>query len=228
MRFLIVLLLVVVSGCSVSPVPKNIQARRVEVHNKSETLKNVIHEGDILFRLGNALAGSVDFSDMVAVVSESDFSHAVIVHKIIGSDVIVADVSVLGIERQFLEDWLMEANKNIVVKRLKAQYKQHLPNVLKSLQQVIDDDVLYDDSFEPGADRLYCTELVDYCFRTNGIPLAPMIRMRDLPSFNKKWIIAGFAELLTDLDLDTEVVVAGNDQIGLFSSPYLETVIDLR
>ena len=56
-------------------------------------------------------------------------------------------------------------------------------------------------------------------------PLADRVRIRDLPRYN---VFIALCCLIGRIDPNQEIVVAGNDEIGLFSSPMLETVVDLR
>ena len=79
--------------------------------------------------------------------------------------------------------------------------------------------------FIPDDDRFYCTEMVDHCFRTTGHPLAERIRIKDFPN-NGLVMYIGCA--VGRIDMNNQAVVVGNERIGLFSSPMLETVLDLR
>lgn len=224
------LILLVLTGCSMSPIPYNVSSMYKSTHEKL-FVQSKLCPGDIVFRQGEALVagGLINFSALVAQVSDSDFSHAAIVCDVINGEAVIADVSYNGMQRFFFVDWLMDGNKNIVVKRLKPEYTSYIPIVLGKVKDLIKQDPLYAESFKDLDDnKFYCIEVVDYCFRESGLSLADRIRIRDLPNFSDVYLIAGLAELLTNIDLDSKVVIAGNDEIGLFSSPYLETIIDLR
>jgi hypothetical protein len=67
--------------------------------------------------------------------------------------------------------------------------------------------------------------MVDHCFRVTGHPLASRIRIKDFPN-NGLVMYIGCA--IGRIDMNNQAVVAGNERIGLFSSPMLETVLDLR
>ena len=222
-----IICLIFTSSCVISPVPKNMEHLYKETQRVVPVLEQVLQEGDINFRLSDArvLNNKISFSKLIADLCESDFSHAALIYKITDEGVIVADVSVLGIERKFLRDWYIDETKNVVVKRLKPQYQQYKPKVLAELYRLIQEDVLYDEHFIQGNDKYYCTEVVDHCFRLAGLPLADAIRIKDLPAFN---LIHSFASLIAQVNVNDKVIVAGNESIGLFSSPFLETVIDLR
>ncbi len=230
MRLAVFVFLALLPGCAISPVPKNIITMHRDAHQKTEQIQHLLQPGDIIFRLGDAriAGGKLNFSELVAKISDSDFSHAVIVCSVTNGEAVVADVSILGLQRYYLVDWLIDGQKNIVVKRLSSAYQHYLPLILEELTQQIAEDPLYDDTFGLQPDKFYCTKLVDHCFRQAGLPLAELISIRDLPNFRQVSVIAGLASMFAGIDLDTGLVVAGNDEIGLFSSPYLETVIDLR
>ena len=217
-------------GCSFSPIPKNIAQTHEKSHQIKDAIEPLLQPGDLVFRLGTArIAGGLNFSRMIAGITNSDFSHAVLIYKIDNGEAIIPDISALGLQRFYLVDWLMDGNQNIVVKRLRPEYRHLIPAVLGNLEKIIETDPLYDDRL--GAiedDRFYCLEVVDYCFRQAGLILAPKIAMKNLPNFLEYAIITCIGEVFAGIDSSVPITVAGNDSIGLFSSPYLETVIDLR
>ena len=210
-----------------SPIPRNI----AQIHARSQIevpiLKEVLKEGDIIFRLSSTqlLGGLVDFSKEIANATKSDFSHAVLVYKIENNEVILADVTPAGVTKRFLVDWYLDKSTNIVVKRVRSKYRRLIPIVLNEATKIIKKDVLYDDHFIPDDDKFYCTELVDHCFRIIGHPLANRIKIKDWPNYN---LLVFFGCLFGNIDANNEVVVAGNEEIGIFSSSMLETVLDLR
>ena len=222
-----ILLVAMLFGCNLSPVPHNIEQKHKESRTVVPALNKVVQAGDIIFRLSNAtiLNGKVNFSVMAAELSCSDFSHASIIYKITEDGVIIANIDVLGMELIFLKDWYLDGTKNVVVKRLKPKYQCYLPLVLNELKKLIDKDVLYDDKFIINNDKYYCTEMVDHCFRSAGLPLDYLIRIKDLPGFNLLHVVAG---KLAGINVNNKIAIAGNQHIGIFSSKYLCTVVDLR
>jgi hypothetical protein len=112
-----------------------------------------------------------------------------------------------------------------VVKRLKPEFMHLIPQVLATVHDLIDQDVLYDRDFRHNDNKYYCTELVDHVFRVNGYPLADTLKIKDFPKLN--WVY-GLMCKLGGIDTNEEAVVAGNKRIGLFSSDMLYTVLDLR
>lgn len=210
-----------------TPVPKSIGQWHEEAIRVVPPLEGVLKPGDIVFRLSNTelLGGLLDFSKTIARCTESEMSHAALVHHVEADGVVIADVTPTGVARRYLVDWWLDGTKNVVVCRLKPEYAYLIPQVLAELDRLIADDVMYDDKFDPDNNRYYCTELVDHCFRAIGHPLAPLIRIKDFPKYNLV-LHAGCA--VGGIDISNQVAVVGNKRIGLYSSPMLETVLDLR
>jgi len=226
-KYIILLLLFFVVGCNISPVDPSVEYWHQRAQEDVPELKRIIQEGDIIFRLSQTqvAGGLIDFSKEIAKATDSSFSHAVLVYKKTTDGIILADVTPRGITRKYLIDWYTEGTKHLAIKRLKLEHRYLIPMVLNEMKKAIDADYVYDDKFVPDDDRFYCTELVDECFRSIGHPLAPRVRIKDWPNYNL--LIAGGC-VFWGVSSDTFVVIAGNDQIGLFSSPMLEAVLDRR
>jgi len=221
-------------GCAFDPVPKDMSQRREQALLEYNLIKNKIQPGDICFRMGSTplLGGLVDFSKLIGELTESDFSHACIVIALDKTgEPLIADINPYGLERNYFRDWHVKGpTKNLAVKRLKSKYQYLMPQVLSVMDELIEQDVLYDVSFAKiSKDSImisgYCTQMVDYVFRKIGHPLADRIEIQHFPGYN---IPAAIGCLIGDIDVDVPSTIAGNDKIGLFSSPVLETVIDLR
>lgn len=219
--------ILLIAGCQMTPIPNDIAKWHDQARHDVPLLAPVLKEGDVLFRFSSTpLAGGlVDFSKSVAEATESDLSHAALVYRVGPDGIIVVDVSPVGISRRYLSDWYHDGTYNVVVRRLRPEYQHLIPRVLAEADKLVDKDVLYDEKFVPDDDRFYCTEMVDHCFRAIGHPLADRIRIRDFPN---KGIVMYIVCAIGRINMDNEVVVAGNERIGLFSSPMLETVLDLR
>lgn len=227
MRIIALSPLVLAAGCQLSPVPSSIGVYHDHARRDVPALERVLEEGDIVFRLSKTqLAGGLlDFSKAVADATESSMSHAALVYRVQPDGVVLIDVTPAGIERRYLIDWYLDGTENVVVRRLKPEYAHLIPRVMAEMKNLIAKDVLYDDKFVPNDNRYYCTELVDYCFRAAGHPLASRIPIKDLPRYGA---IMHIGCMIGGIDNRNEVAIAGNERIGLFSSPMLETVLDLR
>lgn len=226
-KIILSIIVLFIVGCSLTPIPSNIENTYKEAHLIVPKIEEVAKVGDIVFRLGNApiAGGLINFSETIARATESDFSHAVIVYETREDGIIIVDITETGVTRQYLIDWYIEGTKNVVVKRLKPQYQYFFPKIMNHLKKQVENDYLYDPKFIPNDNRFYCTELVDYCFRDAGCELAPKIRIKDFPKCGPLFKLGC---LIGGININNEVVVVGNDKIGLFSSEKLETVLDLR
>jgi len=227
MQRLIISIFLLCLGCNLTPIDSDIEEWHQKTHRDIPILRQIIREGDIVFRLSNTqLAGGlIDFSQEIAKATDSDFSHAVLVYEKTPTGIILADITKNGVERRYLIDWYIQRTYNLVIKRLKPQYRYLIPEVLSKAKEAINDDMPYDDKFITEDDRFYCTELVDHCFRSIGHPLAPRIKIKDWPNYNLLILTCCF---FGNINVNNEVVIAGNDEIGLFSSDMLETIIDWR
>ena len=93
--------------------------------------KNMLRDGDIVFRLGDAkaLGGAFPLSQFIATATASRFSHTGIVAIESGSPV-VYDSSSAGVQRQPFEVWMLDCVGAMGVKRLKPEYRSHIPGIL--------------------------------------------------------------------------------------------------
>ena len=84
--------------------------------------RNVLRDGDIVFRLGDArtLGGTFPLSRLIAKATGSLFSHTGIVAIEDGSPV-VYDCSSDGVQRQPFEVWMLDCVGAMAVKRLEAR-----------------------------------------------------------------------------------------------------------
>jgi len=226
----------IMTGCA-NPIPRNIKFLQRRALEDYLTVRDIVEAGDIVFRMGRSrvLGGLVDFSKTSAKMADSDLSHTCIVLQAYNgkspktdpsAGLLVADTSVFGIERRFFRDWHIVGTENLVVKRLKPEYRFLIPKVLGTVGGIIERDALYNDDFQYNDERFYCSQMVDFAFRVNGYPLSDLVSIRDLPNYGP--LFHGIGCLIGGIDPDVKVAVPGNDRIGLFSSPMLETVIDLR
>ncbi len=226
-RYLLLASILLTAGCQMTPIPASIEKWRAQAKRDVPIVEPSLKEGDILFRLSTTLlaGGLVNFSKTIADATESDLSHAAIVYRVTDEGTILVDVSPVGISRRYFSDWYRDGTYNFVVRRLRPEYQYLVPKVLAEADKLIAKDVPYDDKFVPDDDRFYCTEMIDHCFRAVGQPLAERIRIKDFPN-NGLVMYIGCA--VGRINMNNEAVIVGNEKIGLFSSPMLETVLDLR
>jgi hypothetical protein len=193
--------------------------------------REVLHQGDIVFRLGDArvLRGMVPLSRFIARATGSPFSHTGIVVIEDGSPVIY-DCSYAGIQRQPFEIWMLDSVGALGVKRLRSEHRERIAGVIDYCRAAFERQVPFDYGFRMEDDSLYCLELTEKAFRSQGLALSEPVRIGDweyLASFPLTALlirpITGFV-LDRPITLEQRVYVPGNERHGVWASPLLETV----
>ena len=193
--------------------------------------RKTLREGDIVFRLGDAriMRGSFPLSLFIARASGSPFSHTGIVAIEDGSPV-VYDCALEGIQRQTFEVWMLECVGEIGVKRLKAGQQHRIPGVLDYCRKAYDRQVPFDSEFRMDDEALYCVELTEKAFRSQGLPLSEPVRIGDWENLADYTLTAlaipRVSGLFVDrpITLEQPVYLPGNERHGVWASPLLETV----
>jgi hypothetical protein len=191
----------------------------------------VLQEGDIVFRMGDARAfhGIFPLSLFIARATGSPFSHTGIVAFEDGSPV-VYDCSSAGIQRQPFEVWMLDCVGSMGVKRLKPEHRRHIPGVIGYCRNVFQQQVPFDPEFRLDDDALYCLELTEKAFRSQGLNLSEPVRIGDwenLPSYTLSALAMPYATRLVverPITVEQPVYLPGNDHQGMWASPLLETV----
>jgi Permuted papain-like amidase enzyme, YaeF/YiiX, C92 family len=193
--------------------------------------REVLRQGDIVFRLGDArvVRGLVPLSRFIARATGSPFSHTGIVAIEDGSPV-VYDCSSAGVQRQPFEVWMLDSLGALGVKRLKPEHRERIPGVIDYCRAAFERQVPFDNGFRMEDDSLYCLELTEKAFRSQGLALSEPVRIGDweyLASFPlTALLIPPVSGLLLDrpITLEQPVYVPGNERNGVWASPLLETV----
>jgi Permuted papain-like amidase enzyme, YaeF/YiiX, C92 family len=194
--------------------------------------KQVLRDGDIVFRLGDARVGRGYFpmSRFLARASNSSFSHTGIVAIEVEGPV-VYDVTRTGVARQPFCVWALDNIGSIGVKRLRPQYKTAIPKVLAYLHKVFEEQVPFDYQLSDDDSALYCIEMTEKAFRSAGIELSKPIRLGDMeraPEFPLQMFGLRFASkyaLERPLTFDQLVYFPGNENHGIWSARQLMTVV---
>ena len=191
----------------------------------------VLREGDIIFRLGDARAmrGIFPLSEFIAKATGSPFSHTGIVAVEDGSAV-VYDCSSAGVQRQPFEVWMLDSVGALGVKRLKPEHRRHIPGVIGYCRAKYELQVPFDFGFHLDDAALYCLELTENAFRSQGVALSQPVRIGDWENLNR-YPLTAFAipygsglVMERPITLEQPVYLPGNERHGVWSSPLLETV----
>jgi hypothetical protein len=193
--------------------------------------REVLREGDVVFRLGDAraLRGIFHLSWFIARATGSPFSHTGIVAVEDGSP-LVYDCSAEGVRRLPFEAWMLECVGSLGVKRLKPEHRRHIPGVVGFCRAAFDQQVPFDFGFRLDDSALYCLEMTEKAFRSQGLKLSEPLRIGDWEHLSNFPITALAMADVTRLavgrpiTLDQLVYVPGNDRHGIWASPLLETV----
>lgn len=189
--------------------------------------KQVLKEGDILFRLGDAriARGLFPISRFLARISGSRFSHTGIVAMEDG-EVMVYDMTNFGPRRQPLSVWTLDNVGAFGVKRVKPVHAAYVPKALAFLREVYNRQVPFDYDLNPDDNTYYCVELSEKAYRNTGLPLAEPVRLGDMENISQYPIcVMGFLKA-TPLTLELPVYFPGNTRHGIWSSPKLMTVYE--
>jgi hypothetical protein len=193
--------------------------------------RGVLREGDIVFRLGDArtLRGLVPLSQFIAGATRSPFSHTGIVAIEDGSPV-VYDCSSDGIQRQPFEVWMLDCIGSLGVKRLKPEHHRHIPGVIGYCRRVFEQQVPFDCEFRMDDTALYCLELTEKAFRSQGLALSEPVRIGDWEALGRYPLTALVIPFVSGMvlehpiTLDQPVYVPGTERQGVWASSLLETV----
>jgi Permuted papain-like amidase enzyme, YaeF/YiiX, C92 family len=193
--------------------------------------RKMLREGDIVFRTGDAriCRGIVPVSFFIAKATGSPFSHTGIVAIEDGSPV-VYDCSSEGVQRQPFEVWMLDCVGALGVKRLKPEHRRHIPGVIAHCRAAFEKEIPFDYGFRPDDRELYCLELTEKAFRSQGLTLSNPVRIGDWELLGNYPLTALLIPYCTSLVLDEPisleqaVYLPGNDHHGVWASPLLETV----
>jgi hypothetical protein len=194
--------------------------------------RDVLRDGDIVFRLGDArtLRGTFPLSGFIARATGSPFSHTGIV-AVEGGSPVVYDCSSAGVQRQPFEVWMLDCVGDFGVKRPRPEHRDRIPGVIAYCRSKFEQQVPFDYEFRPDDAALYCVELTEKAFRSQGLVLSEPVRIGDWEHLDRYPLTALITPYVTRLmlehpiTLDQPVYVPGDDRQGIWASPLLETVV---
>lgn len=186
-----------------------------------------LQDGDIVFRMGvsRVAMGLFDVSKFAAKLSDSDYSHAGIV-SFENGNVYVYDITRQhGVGRNRFADFVLEYGLAFGVKRLQPEHAAAIPVAIQYCRDAQTRGVAFDTDFRLGLEELYCTEMVEVAYRSAGVKLSDPIRMDQLPRYDEHPVLTHLIGCSTELVREQRVYVPGNDEIGIWSSPKLQTIL---
>ena len=117
------------------------------------------------------------------------------------------------------------------VKRLKLEHRERIAGVIGYCRSAFERQVPFDNGFRMDDDSLYCLELTEKAFRSEGLALSEPVRIGDweyLASFTlTALLIPPVTGMVLDrpITLEQSVYLPGNERHGVWASPILETVV---
>lgn len=187
--------------------------------------KQVLKDGDILFRRGDAklLRGHFPFSRFIANCSGSQFSHTGIA-SIENGEPVVYDTTKAGVRRQPFAVWVLDNVGPFGVKRVRPEYQAYAPKAVKFCRDMFVKQVPFDFELSDDDRAFYCVEMTEKAYRNSGLPLAEPIRLGDMENISKYPICVMAFLKFSPLRLDQLVFFPGNERHGIWSSARLTTV----
>jgi hypothetical protein len=124
---------------------------------------------------------------------------------------------------------MLDSMGAVGVKRLKPEHRDRIPGVIGFCRAAFERQVPFDFGFRMEDDSLYCLELTEKAFRSQGLALSEPVRIGDweyLTSFPlTALLIPPVTGLVLDrpIALEQPVYLPGNEKHGIWASPVLET-----
>src|SRR4051794_23738952 len=184
----------------------------------------VLRDGDIIFRLGDArlVRGIFPLSRFIAGASGSVFSHTGIIAVEDGTP-LVYDCSSGGVQRQPFEVWMLDSVGALGVKRLKPEHRRQIPGVIGYCRLKYEQQVPFDDGFRLDDTALYCLELTEKAFRSQGLALSEPVRigdwehLSDYPLTASAFLYGTGLILDRPITLEQPVYLPGNEHQGMWA-----------
>ena len=193
--------------------------------------KAVLQDGDIVFRRGDAhvLFGRFPFSRWLANASGSVYSHTGVV-AIEDGEPVVYDTTHSSVRRQPFHVWILDNVGPVGVKRLKAENRSRIPEVLAYCRKVFDEQPPFDFELDLDDSKLYCLEMTEKAFRSAGLALSRPVRIGDMENIARYPLVVLMFQTVTPwilekgLTLEQPIYLPGNERHGIWASPLLEPV----
>jgi hypothetical protein len=187
-----------------------------------------LRDGDLIFTMGSSRVAMclVNFSEFSTDIADSRFSHVGVIAIEDGTPV-VYDIISGGPRRKEL-GWYLDRDKitRVAFKRPQEKFAQHAHSAVQFCRQVYADKIDFDERFRLDNDQYYCAEMVDTAYRRSGLTLCSPVPINQLPNFDqfsKPMMIV--VQALTSIEPDQQIILPGNENIGIWSSPTLFVVL---
>jgi hypothetical protein len=193
--------------------------------------RQVLRDGDVLFRLGDAriFFGYFPFSRFIARASGSQFSHTGIV-AVEDGEPFVYDTTKSGVRRMPFRVWIIDNVGPMAVKRLRSEEQAAVPKVLEFCRRLYQQQAPFDYNLGLDDSAFYCVEMTEKAFRSAGLRLSEPIRLGDMERAHEHplaiILLQSFSAWVLDepLSLEQRVFFPGNERHGIWSSPKLVPV----
>ncbi len=187
--------------------------------------KQVLRDGDILFRRGDArvLFGRFPFSRFIANASGSPYSHTSIA-AIEEGEVVVYDITKAGARRQPFAVWVLDNVGPFGVKRVRPGMQSHADEAVRFCRRAFEQQVPFDYALELDDRALYCVEMTEKAYRSSGLVLSEPVRLGDMENAPQFPICMFLFSRLSTLTFEQAVYFPGNDRHGIWSCRSLMTV----
>ena len=125
---------------------------------------------------------------------------------------------------------MLECIGQIGVKRLKAGQQHRVPGIVEYCRKAYDRQVPFDSEFRMDDEAVYCVEMTEKAFRSQGLALSEPVRIGDWENLADYTLTALAIPRVSGLfverpiTLEQPVYLPGNERHGVWASPLLETV----
>jgi hypothetical protein len=125
---------------------------------------------------------------------------------------------------------MLDCVGSLGVKRLKPQHRHHIPGVIDFCAKILERQPPFHFQFGLDDATLYCLELTEKAFRSQGLILSQPVRIGDwerLAEFPLTALMMPYGSRMVTgrpITLEQPVILPGNDREGLWASQLLETV----
>jgi hypothetical protein len=187
-----------------------------------------LETGDLVFIRTEipVLGGLVDLGNVVTQLQDGPYTHTGILVQTAAGPMICDMHRTQGPRRVRFGEYVSHFGRAVGIKRLKPHPEREaiIAAAVEFCAEAERLRVPFDKRFAIGDEALYCVELTVVAFRHAGLDLVEPIAARDLPGYDTFSETELRLARMTPLGDNPQVYVPGNDAVGLWASPWLETI----